>query len=345
MGWEIYALLASFISVLLAALLLMLARFFDFKMLEQAAKSEFVFAISSVFVAVFLIAVINEGITIEKQIAKEMFEYTYEKVGLETLKYTETDSNGEPKKDASGNPVRTTFTDAILSAYSPIEIMIFYMRSIMDCTEILGWSAFFISWVAHLFSSFTQDIFMAYPITGWTFSGIAQTMDNVLNTIYFMELTYRVQIYVLRFMDAYALSALIPIGIILRAFPPTRGAGAYVLAFSIGLYLVYPFAYFAAVFSSPFPNLCATPQIPHPPIGEQNFQASKPHELQIWYNAFERDITPFFSKLSDFTTALATNLCCFPLIALTITMTFIQGTSGLFGANVPEVGRGLLKLI
>lgn len=338
--WEIFALMAAFLSVMIAALLLMISKFFDFRMLEQSAKAELMFAASSVFVAIFLIGLVQYGTDIGKSIASDMYVYTYEKAGY--LHYTVTE------KGADGNDVQVekeltpaTFSD---QKYTLIEISILYMRAVMYCAESIGSKAYVLSMIAHEISSISQDVFMAYPVSGWAWGGIAQAADNLLNTVYFMELVYRLQIYVLRFMDIFALPYLIPIGIVMRAFPPTRGAGAYVIAFAVAIYLVYPMAYLAAVFSSPYPNLCTTLPIPVPSLGE-NAKAGIVDELRMWYRAFESTIVDFTGKFSDFTNALLVNLCLFPFLAFSIAMTFMQFSNGLFGANVPEVGRGLIKLI
>ncbi|VVB98095.1 Uncharacterised protein [uncultured archaeon] len=289
------------------------------------------FAASSVLVALFLIALVQEGSFIGKAAAEKMYVYTYSHAYLHY-------------KDADGTDHvldESVFQD---SQTSMLDISILYMRSVMYCAESMGVWVFRLSMAAHEISTISQDVFMAYPMSGWAWGGIAQSMDNLLNTIYFVELIYRIQIYIFRFMSVFALPYLLPIGILMRAFPPTRGGGAYVIAFSIAIYLVYPFAYMAAVFSSPYPNLCATPQIPAPSFGE-NSKSGIAWEFVMWYRAFEGNILDMLGKFSELSSALMTNLCFLPFIAFTIAMTAMQFSNGLFGANIPEIGRGLIKLI
>ena len=47
MAWQAFVLIAPFCSVMVSAILIMLSRFFDFKPLEQSAKAEIMFALSS----------------------------------------------------------------------------------------------------------------------------------------------------------------------------------------------------------------------------------------------------------------------------------------------------------
>lgn len=333
--WQIIALIAAFISVMVAALLLMFSRIFDFKMLEQAAKSEIVFAASTVLVVLLLIGLVQYGTDVGKNISAKMYERSYKD---SPLRYMST--------DASGNEIESRLDSSIFSSseYTLVEIAILYMRSVMYCMEDVSAWVFRVSMAAHQISPSTQDVFMHYPISAWSWGGIAQIADNFLNTVYFMELVYRIQIYVLRFLDIFSVSYLLPIGILLRAFPPTRGAGAYAIALTLGLYLVFPLSYLAAVFSSPYPNLCTTPEIPLP-ILSQTTKGGLMGELMMWYRAFEKNILGFFGDISNYTNALMVNLCFLPFLAFTITITFVQASSGLFGASIPEVGRGLFKLI
>ena len=50
-------------------------------------------------------------------------------------------------------------------------------------------------------------------------------------------------------------------------------------------------------------------------------------------------------RVTEFTRHLVSAICVFPLIALVILFTFVLNTTNLFGGNIPEIGRGLVKLI
>jgi len=42
---------------------------------------------------------------------------------------------------------------------------------------------------------------------------------------------------------------------------------------------------------------------------------------------------------------LVINICLIPIVAMTATITFVLSTTNLFGGQIPEIGRGLIKLI
>jgi hypothetical protein len=52
------------------------------------------------------------------------------------------------------------------------------------------------------------------------------------------------QITVLNFLDAIAEMFLLPAGLVLRFFPPTKEAGSFLIALSIGFYIIFPMNYY-----------------------------------------------------------------------------------------------------
>ena len=49
-------------------------------------------------------------------------------------------------------------------------------------------------------------------------------------------------------------------------------------------------------------------------------------------------------QIDDLSKHLVYVICIFPLIAFTILLTFVLNTTNLFGGNIPEIGRGIVKL-
>ncbi|MEM4272598.1 MAG: hypothetical protein QXH30_03320 [Candidatus Bilamarchaeaceae archaeon] len=154
----------------------------------------------------------------------------------------------------------------------------------------------------------------------------------------------------------------------MRQFPPTRGSGAFVIAFSLGFYFVFPFAYIIAVNIAP--QTLACPVIPDFSGMESTCGSANPDSAfasALWLesnfnriSSFLADLSTYISEVSldpfgvvpdalEFTggrlAGFAINLCCLPFLAMVITMSFILSTTNLFGANLPEVGRGFVKLI
>ena len=73
---------------------------------------------------------------------------------------------------------------------------------------------------------------------------------------------------------------------------------------------------------------------------------SKVFEAMSWFDSIRSKVRTFFDdQLSSLFTHITYTICFLPLVALVLTMTFVLQTSGLFGANIPEIGRGLIRFI
>ena len=64
------------------------------------------------------------------------------------------------------------------------------------------------------------------------------------------------------------------------------------------------------------------------------------------YRASQDTLNDMLSiEMDSFTRQIVYSVCVFPLIAFTILLTFVLNATTLFGGNIPEIGRGLVKLI
>jgi len=159
------------------------------------------------------------------------------------------------------------------------------------------------------------------------------------------------------------------IGVALRAFPPTRGAGGYLMAISFGLYFIFPLAYVViATLSLPHVQsnlvevedlsgspgyhgtgyICATPEVPDTTqfaCGGADISA-RAVEYTDFLHAHENLLTDVLTtQVDSLGRHLVSSICIFPLVAFTVMFTFVLNTTSLFGGNIPEIGRGLVKLI
>jgi len=73
-----------------------------------------------------------------------------------------------------------------------------------------------------------------------TFVSITNVLGFTLVTFYN---TVSVQIVILYFVDATMLTFFMPAGLVLRFFPPTRDAGAFLISLAFGLQIVFPTMY------------------------------------------------------------------------------------------------------
>lgn len=343
--WITISVIAVLFSTALSAIMIMVSRFLALPTLEQWAKAELVFSLSSVFLIAFLFVLV---VFVESQlviIVSEMTQFNFA-------------NQGEMVPDLpSGEPVLMDYSIA-------------YMNSVFSCIEYIFKILVKLNFPLELASSFQVDVFMFDIVTGWAYKGPAQTIRNITNYITFTLFIYYLFIHIMRFVKATALSIFIPLGIVLRQFPPTRGSGAFILAFSIGFYLVFPFAYILV--TNVVPQTLACPVLPEfEGINSLNTYGSanpdKAFDMVLWTEAHKSGIMGTISGISsaiagidddpagvvpdamEFTgeraAGFSINLCCLPFLAMIITMSFVLSSTNLFGANLPEIGRGFIKLI
>lgn len=73
---------------------------------------------------------------------------------------------------------------------------------------------------------------------------IFATLSGILaNSLIMLEGSLKAQLFLIILIDALTAPLLLPAGIVLRFFPPTKDAGSFLLAVAIGLQIVYPTTY------------------------------------------------------------------------------------------------------
>jgi hypothetical protein len=165
-------------------------------------------------------------------------------------------------------------------------------------------------------------------------------------------------IKVLAFMNSFG-PILIALGIPLRAFAPTRSAGAFLVSMGLGFMIVFPIAYVFMIgnFYQDGGQLCA--------VSGEIDDVSGLNSITKWVGgASELTFIPnFILSVANFAHVMAyvlggysgffitgitrtfTTMCIIPLAAFAITMTFINVNTSILGGRIAEIGRGLFRLV
>ncbi|MCP4646941.1 MAG: hypothetical protein GY852_04290 [bacterium] len=341
--WILISVVAVVISSLLSAIMIMVSRLFQLPTLEQWAKSELIFSLSTVILLMFLVGLLWVVEPMLVDIVKAMTEANF---GI---------NSGQIPQLQDADLMDYTFA---------------YMNSVFQCIREIFKLLIKLNFPLELAASFSVDVFMFDLVTGWAYKGPVQTIRNMTNYITFTLFIYYLFIHVMRFIHATALTVFVPLGIILRQFPPTRGSGAFILAFAIGFYLVFPFSYILV--TNVVPQTFACPMLPEfeglDKLTTQGIgNPDKAFEMMLWSQAHQSGFMGTLSAISGTIAGIDTdpmgvipdaveiaggriagfsiNLCCLPFLAMIITMSFVLSSTNLFGANLPEIGRGFVKLI
>ncbi|MBU0591322.1 hypothetical protein KKF81_02250 [Candidatus Micrarchaeota archaeon] len=362
--WGTLSIAAASLSVIVSAMLIMLSRLFSMPNFEQIAKTEFVYAASTVFIVIMVIAIVQY---VEVQISNG-------DASIARCLYL---SSFQCRCDAPGHFGGDT-------AMTLIDWMKLYLKTPTYCVDDFMNVLYALSIPVEATASMFLEIFMSEHASGFGMKWIAERITNATQSFSFYMYMFYLINYILDFVKYYA-GFFFSIGVVLRAFPPTRGAGAYLMAIAFGLYFVFPLAYIlissvslqhtqsdviAPIDGTTFlpgeggdasagrsvctPNpegsvnyICALPQVTD--------MTSRACGSTAMGGAFEmpnliranrlalQDI--FDNKLLSFTKHLTATICILPAVALIILLTFVLNTTNLFGGNIPEIGRGLVKLI
>ena len=144
---------------------------------------------------------------------------------------------------------------------SPPEAAISYMRTfVADSALRATIDVYKIQACTSILSTFSRRIgefvltqtYKVFPGLD-TFVSITGVLGMGLLAIYN---TTSVQITMLHLVDAFMVPFVLPAGLVLRFFPPTRDAGAFLIALALGFQIVFPMTYLInrSIYESVYPN-------------------------------------------------------------------------------------------
>lgn len=351
--WKTLAILAAAGSVLASIMLIMFSRLFDLRTLEQSAKAEFVFAASTVFIVLFVMLLVGFGDGVIKEVGIEMYRTTMISC---------------PDPTSASCQQLGTLTNADIKADTLIDLSMLYMEPPAKCSQQFLNFMYYAAIPIDACASLYMEIYMSEQMTCFGLKWASERIANTTQMLSFYMFAYYLLSHTLMFIKYYA-GFFFSVGVVLRAFPPTRGAGAYLMAITIGLYLVFPFTYIlittmslpraqSAMFAvtgvaqsaSGGKSLLYTCGIPTQPdvtgLDCGTGSIAKPFELMLWLKAYKASIQDFFDfSIPELMKYIVSLVCVFPLVAFAVVFTFVLNTTNLFGGNIPEIGRGLVRLI
>ena len=139
------------------------------------------------------------------------------------------------------------------------------------------------------------------------------------------------------------------------------------MAVALGLYFVFPLTYILiSAISMPHAQanlimvndptssdvdgfyVCALPQVPNylETLGCGSDTPSSMLRMRSLLDVNRALITDLLTvHFGEMQRHLVSAMCIFPMVSFVILLTFVLNTSNLFGGNIPEIGRGLVRLI
>lgn len=324
--WEAIALVAVLITFSFSALAYMLSKLFSSGDLEKLAKYEFLYALSSVVLIVFIIAVVDV-------LALKSGQFVY------LISTSLSDNNFN---QALRNQIE-------LSGYSPFSVANFYIVSTLNLAIVRYKEAFCVGFPLFAVSSFFNSIPLNLTLT---------TLQNSMSNLSYMIYLFYFQKHLLAFIQATMLTVFLPIGIVLRGFPFVRSIGNFLIAIAIGLYFVYPLTYslFLVIGSQGTSQVGVILSQYNMNDGLDCIQPLLSDLSKLSFNFVK---TLFLAPLSE-NVSLANEInnlintligeivlfgFVFPFLAAVITYTFIKSFGIVLNADLQEFAEGLVKLI
>ncbi|MEW6329266.1 MAG: hypothetical protein AB1468_04060 [Candidatus Micrarchaeota archaeon] len=312
-GWEPVALTAVLIGFFIVAIAYMIGRAFDVRELKQWAKSEFYQAAASAILVVGLIALVDLLMGQAASIVAGVANQQGWAVGR------------------TGNPfeVAHDILDHTINCAKMLYRWIFALNMLIEPVEK---TAFEVGGID------TQ--------TFWALTPLVQAAHYFCSRLSFILIAAYAQRHFLYFIEQTMFTVFLPLGVILRAIPYSRGAGAFLVALSIGLYIVYPVTMTILIGTwGPTLSTCALQ-----PAGTVEIDDNCAVDIasigRTTYEA-QRSI-PWYLKWLEYTKAnfaIMFWLMWVPIVSAILVFTFIRTMSSYLGADIGEIGQGLIKLI
>lgn len=224
-------------------------------------------------------------------------------------------------------------------------------QSLLECEKFIYQKLMWVNaWFRFVGKISTEPIGVD-PLGGWHTSAYTGLLGYILGHLNNLFLLNYMQYRFLSLIK-YVAPLMIQIGLVLRAFPLSRGAGGLLLAAGFGFFVVYPLSLAMLVTLQPMPahGLCITSFTVPPSMDPSVNPLCVTNEAQLAevraeLLAHENDLASLLEQAKIFLTTFYIQAVFLPMVALIITFTFIRQTGSVLGADLSEIGRGLIKLI
>ncbi|HQT45001.1 MAG TPA: hypothetical protein PLO51_03425 [Candidatus Micrarchaeota archaeon] len=311
-SWEPIIILATFATFLMVTGLYMFAFMFNLQSLKQWCKSEFAQVFVTFLIAIFLIALVAVGMNA-------------------AMSFT-----GTVVSQVGGLPV------ASAANLWPFDIAKAYVNATLDCsTSIYRW-IYHVNGFVEFSESINMDVGGIEPAQAWHLSGLVgmfHITENRLTYVMFIQYGfYRL----LEFFEATMFTFFLPVGLILRTFPLTRGVGGFMIALAIGGYIVFPLSFVTIVaLQGNATSACTVNFATLPGVQTCGDSLSDAYMTQDYVRQNMSTISAYAQEAANKVAVIYLQAIFYPLVAMIIFFTFVRQTSSLMGADLAE----LVKII
>ncbi|MFH1785710.1 MAG: hypothetical protein ABH842_04745 [Candidatus Micrarchaeota archaeon] len=329
--WIFLCLLAVMTSIAIYNILLMIARAFSIRELENYAKSELLQSAANGFMAIFFLLILGGALEVAGNTIHGTINCRGESINIEN---TATDTSNTVM-DQAYDGIRCKIQEKALALAEAQE-------GILDGSAgSETYNTFF------LLDLQLSALGITFFQGGWVTSYYqrAERLRIANNLLTNMLITLNAQAELIRYIQNNMLGVFIPLGLLLRSFYFTRGAGALMMSIGIGFYYIFPVFYVLLD-----PSFVPAP----PPI--ENTQTVQD---QYCYPTMSTAVSVLTSMnsgeggssglaLGDVKSELSkvySQLILHPLIAFFLTMVFVRYIMTVLGADSTDLTKMFSKVI
>jgi hypothetical protein len=337
--WFVISAVAVLICMLAVAIIFMLGNLFNSDQMKRLGKAEFAQAVASLILIAMLFGT-------------QMFEQTL--IGMmEQQTGVFTAAVFSPQEFQARQAMKQTMT------INPFDVSLAYLRKLGQCLENQYKMNYDRGNIYEFLSNMQLQFSTEVPILGavegpysplfFGFSEKLSESEYMADQLTWLGVFTYMQIAIMKFVETSMFTIFLPIGIILRAFPPTRGAGAVMIALAIGFYMVYPFTYTILVASAPKVIEGCNLNIEVGPSTQ--LQKACPIAPGAMPGAIEQaqsaaatlDIS--FPQVKSGASTIFYIVWINMLISIGAALMFTRTISPLLGADISEIGRSMFKMM
>lgn len=314
--WEPIILLAAFSTFMLVTLLYMFGYVFNLQSLKQWCKAEYAQVLVTFLIAIFLIGLVSLGL----RVASEFTGSVISSIGL------------------TGYPTGVTLW--------PFDIAKSYVNTTVQCsTEMYRW-IYHVNGFVEFSESMNMDVGGIEPAMAWHLSGLVG-MFHIIESRLTYVMMFEYGFYrLLELFEATMFTFFLPVGLILRTFPMTRGVGGFLIALAIGGYIVFPLSVVAIVaLQGNVASSCTVNFAALPGIQTCGDSLTDAYLVQDYTRQNMGTISNYAQLAANKVALIYLQSFFYPLVALVILFTFVRQTSSVMGADLAELGTGLVKII
>jgi hypothetical protein len=327
LDWKVVSVAVGFIALTIAVLLDMLARAFSLKELSMFVKAEYAQIAVTFLIIGLAFTLQTTGDSISKTVVQSIASAT-----------------GGPLDDQINSYTGTEWENVTSSMVGRA-----YLRDtvIENCQKPWYMSMLDIETIVEPLSSFQFEIINFEAIAGgYAFGGLASAARYIANGIVQLAVFEYAQYYLLTIAQYTMIPIFLPLGLLLRSFPLTRGAGGLMVAIALGFGYVFPMTYLLSI--AMMPSLGYACNAVNLNLAEESPCFQNQGEIGSYIlevRAKTGSINQTIDDARDEISILYLQAFIYPLVSLIVTFTFIRQTGSLFGADLAEIGRGLIKII